>query len=213
MYKAVIFDFDYTLGDTTDGIVKSVDYALEYLGYAAKSVSEIRRTIGLSLKQTFAALTDCHDNEQAERFAKLFRKKADEVMTESAVLYDCVPEILRELHKTRKIGIVTTKFHYRIEAILRKFSVRKSVDVIIGGEDVKEEKPSPEGLLKAVDMLGLEKREVLYVGDSYIDAAAAQSAGIDFAAVLTGMTTDFSGYKSVCVAKNLRGIFDFVTKQ
>lgn len=212
MYKAVIFDFDYTLGDTTDGIVKSVDYALKCLGYASKSVSEIKHTIGLSLKETFAALTDCRDNEQAEHFAKLFRKKADEVMTESAVLYDYAPEILRELNKTLKIGIVTTKFHYRIEAILRKFSVEESVDVIIGSEDVKEEKPSPEGLLKAVDMLGLEKREVLYVGDSNIDAAAAQSAGIDFAAVLTGTTTDFSGYKSVIVAENLRGIFDFVTK-
>lgn len=213
MYKAVIFDFDYTLGDTTDGIVKSVDYALEHLGYAAKSVSEIKRTVGLSLKETFAALTGCHDSEQSERFVKLFRKKADEVMTESAVLYDCVPEILRELHKTLKIGIVTTKFHYRIEAILRKFSIEEMVDVIIGGEDVKEEKPSPEGLLKAVDMLESEKHKVLYVGDSYIDATAAQSAGVDFAAVLTGTTKDFSGYKSVFVAKNLCGIFEFVIKQ
>ncbi len=213
MYKVVIFDFDYTLGDTTNGIVKSVDYALEHLGYAAKSVSEIKRTIGLSLKETFSALTGCRDNGQTERFVRLFREKADEVMTESAVLYDRVPEILRELHKTLKIGIVTTKFHYRIEAILRKFSIGESVDVIIGGEDVKEEKPSPEGLLKAVDMLGAEKHKVLYVGDSYIDAAAAQSARIDFAAVLTGTTKDFSGYESVLVTENLRGIFEFVTKK
>lgn len=213
MYKAVIFDFDYTLGDTTDGIVKSVDYALEYLGYASKSVSEIKRTVGLSLKETFAVLTGCRDNGQTERFVKLFREKADEIMTESAVLYERVPEILRELHKTLKVGIVTTKFHYRIEAILRKFSVEETVDVIIGGEDVKEEKPSPEGLLKAVELLKSEKHNVLYVGDSCIDAAAAQSAGIDFAAVLTGTTKDFSDYKSVFVAENLREIFEFVTKQ
>lgn len=212
MYKALIFDFDYTLGDTTNGIVKSIDYALEYLGYAPKSVSEIKRTVGLSLKETFATLTGCRDNKQSERFVKLFREKADEVMTESAVLYDSVPEILNELHNVLKIGIVTTKFHYRIEAILRKFSIEDSVDVIIGGEDVKEEKPSPEGLLKAIDILEVEKCGVLYVGDSYIDAAAAQSAGIDFAAVLTGTTKDFSEYKSVLVTKNLCGIFDFVTK-
>lgn len=212
MYKAVVFDFDYTLGDTTNGIVKSVDYALEYLGYASKSFSEVKCTVGLSLKETFAALTGCHDNEQTERFIKLFREKADEVMTESAVLYDCVPEILHKLHKTRKIGIVTTKFHYRIEAILQKFSIENFVDVIIGGEDVKEEKPSPEGLLKAIDILGTEKHKVLYVGDSYIDATAAQSAGVDFAAVLTGTTKDFSGYKSVLVTENLSGVFDFVTK-
>ncbi len=212
MYKAVVFDFDYTLGDTTDGIVKSIDYALEYLGYAPKSVLEVKRTVGMSLKETFATLTGCRDNEQSERFVKLFREKADEVMTESAVLYDCVPEIMFELHKTLKIGIVTTKFHYRIEAILRKFSIADFVDVIIGGEDVKEEKPSPEGLLKAIDILEVEKRGVLYVGDSYIDAATAQSAGVDFAAVITGTTKDFSEYKSVLVTENLSGVFDFVTK-
>ena len=35
MLKAIIFDFDYTLGDSTEGIVASVNYALEKLGYAA----------------------------------------------------------------------------------------------------------------------------------------------------------------------------------
>lgn len=212
MYKAVIFDFDYTLGDTTGGIVQSVNYALENLGYARKSVSEIKRTVGTSLEETFAVLAEFRDKVQAERFKTLFREKADEVMTESAELYDRVPEILRELHKTRKIGIVSTKFHYRIEAILRKFSVEDAVDVIIGGEDVKNEKPAPEGLLKAISALEIPKSETLYVGDSLVDAQTAQNAEVDFAAVLTGTTTDFSQYNSVFVGESISDIFNFVTK-
>lgn len=203
MYKAVIFDFDYTLGDTTGGIVQSVNYALEELGYPAVSVSEVKRTVGLSLKETLAALTGCRDDKLSERFAKLFREKADEVMTDSAVLYDRVPEVLRELRKTQKLGIVTTKFHYRIEAILRKFSAEKLVDVIIGGEDVKAEKPDPEGLLEAVSRLGVRKDEALYVGDSIVDAQTAANAKVDFAAVLTGTTTVFSPYNCVFVGESL----------
>lgn len=212
MYNAVIFDFDYTLGDTTDGIVQSVNYALEELGYSSRDVSEIKRTIGMSLRETFSALAGSRDEEQAESFVGLFREKADEVMTDSAELYDCVPEILRELHKTCRIGIVTTKFHYRIEAILRKFSAEELVDVIVGAEDVKAEKPAPEGLLSAISRLGVENAETLYVGDSTVDAQTAQNAGLDFAAVLTGTTTDFSQYNSVFVGESISDIFNFVTK-
>lgn len=37
MYKAVIFDFDYTLGDSTNGIVLSINHALEKLGFRAQT--------------------------------------------------------------------------------------------------------------------------------------------------------------------------------
>ena len=213
MYKAVAFDFDYTLGDTTSGIVLSINYALKSLGFVEKSVLEIKRTIGLSLKETFAALTDSRDEVQSERFVALFREKADEVMTDSAALYDRVPEILRELHKTHKIAIVTTKFHYRIEAILKKFGVFEFVDVIVGGEDVTREKPDPEGLLKAIDALGARKIETLYVGDSIVDARTAANAEVGFAAVLTGTTSDFSQYDSVFVGENVFDVYNFVTKE
>ena len=53
MVKAVIFDFDYTLGDSSNGIALSINYALERLGYEAQKMDAIRKTIGLSLKETF----------------------------------------------------------------------------------------------------------------------------------------------------------------
>jgi len=213
MYKAVIFDFDYTLGDSTNGIVLSINYALENLGYMERTVDEIKPTIGLSLKDTFRTLTGNSGENAAVSFAKLFRERADSVMTDNTVLYGGTVETLSEL-KQRGImtGIVTTKFHYRIEAILRKFGAEDLIGVIIGGEDVSREKPDPEGLLKAAETLGAGKRELLYVGDSYIDARTAQSAGVDFAAVLTGTTADFSGYDNVFIGNDLREVLDFVIK-
>lgn len=60
----------------------------------------------------------------------------------------------------------------------------------MGGEDVTAAKPDPEGLLLAIGRAsGGGKSEVLYVGDSVVDAATAQAAGTDFAGVLHGMTT------------------------
>ena len=59
------------------------------------------------------------------------------------------------------------------------------LDIIVGGEDVKEPKPSPEGVLLAIKEFGCNKEEVLYIGDSIVDAETAQSAQVDFAGVLT----------------------------
>lgn len=213
MYKTVLFDFDYTLGDSTNGIVQCENYALRELGYPEKTVPEIKRTIGLSLKEIFRELTGSNDENKSERFIKLFREKADEVMTDSASLYEGAEEMLSEFKRRGiKTGIVTTKFHYRITEILKKFGITEPVDVIIGGDDVMHEKPAPDSLLKAVEILGEDKRGVLYVGDSYVDALAARAAGIDFAAVLTGTTSNFSDYDKVFVANDLKEIFQFVIK-
>ena len=62
-------------------------------------------------------------------------------------------------------------------------------DIIIGGEDVTHAKPHPEGLLKAIEKLGMNPKEVLYIGDSLVDSQTAQAAGVDFGGVTTGTTT------------------------
>lgn len=206
MLKAIVFDFDYTLGDSTEGIVLSANYALEQLGHTAKSRDEIKKTIGLSLKETYFALTDNHDLEKAEWFAKYFKVKADTVMTENTVLYPGVTDMLSELKENGcKTAIVTTKFHYRIEQILNKFDAMEWIDVIVGGDDVRIEKPNPEGLLWVISYFGLPKSEVLYVGDSIVDAKTAENAQVKFAAVLTGTTSksEFLSHSHVYIGENV----------
>lgn len=209
MYKAYIFDFDYTLGDSTDGIVQSVLYALSKLEEEPKTTEEIRKTIGLSLNETYFTLTGNKNEERADLFAKYFKEKADEVMVASTQIYEPVKQFFTALReKGCKIGIVTTKYHYRIDAILAKFDMNHMVDMIVGGEDVKTPKPDPEGLLFAIKQLQLEKTDILYVGDSVVDAKTAEAANVDFAGVLTGTTLaeNFSKYRNVCIADDLYGI-------
>lgn len=211
MYKAVIFDYDFTLGDSAHGIAVSCNYALGKLGFPKKTGDEIRRTVGLSLKEVFRTLTGSDDEDAAERFTALFRECADKVITESAVMYEDALPTLSELRRLGiKTAIVTSKFHYRIDEILRKFNAESLIGEIVGGDDVTREKPDPEGLHKAIKALGADKKEVLYVGDCLVDAKAAQSAGVDFAAVLTGTTTDFSDYDNVFIGRNLHEVLNFV---
>ena len=141
-YRAVLFDFDYTLGDSTKGIVLSANAALQRMGLEAQSEEAIRRTVGLSLRDTYRALTGDENPQAADSFAAFFREKADQVMAESAVLYPSVPPLLKALRSQGlRMGVVTTKFRYRILQILGKYGLTDSVDCIIGAEDVKEESP------------------------------------------------------------------------
>ena len=89
---------------------------------------------------------------------------------------------------------MSTKFRYRIEAILRRENLLDFFEVIVGGEDVSILKPNPSGLLLAVKQLSLASSEVIYIGDTIIDAETANRAGISFIAVLSGVTPriDFS---------------------
>ena len=213
MVKAVIFDFDYTLGDSTNGIALSINYALENLGYAPQKLSDIKKTIGLSLKETYFTLTENDDLEEAEQFDKLFKEKADEVMVSNTELYSGVKDVLTRLRERDiKTAIVTSKFHYRIEQILTKFNANDLIDIIVGAEDVKASKPNPEGLHWTLEHLGLKKEEVLYVGDSYVDAKAAENADVGFAAVLTGTTTrqEFSNYNCMYIGEDIKDVYNYI---
>lgn len=60
--------------------------------------------------------------------------------------------------------------------------------MIVGGDEVKYPKPDPQGVFHVLGEWDLSKDEVLYVGDSLVDARTAQAAGVDFAGVTTGTT-------------------------
>ena len=213
MLKAIIFDFDYTLGDSTNGIALSINYALEKLGYAVPNIADVKKTIGLSLKETYFALTSNDNLYEAEQFVKLFKEKADSVMVANTKLYAGVKSVLQKLKdKGYMVAIVMTKFHYRIEQILNKFDANEPIDIIVGAEDVKAEKPNPEGLLYAIECLGVMSEEVLYVGDSLVDAKTADNANVKFVAVLTGTTTkdEFKSYNNVYIGQNIADVYKYV---
>lgn len=100
----------------------------------------------------------------------------------------------------------------RIDKILEHLNCRKYVDYIIGYENVTTHKPNPEGLLKSLEYFNCNKEDVLYVGDSYIDAKAAENGHIDFIGVTTGTTTqkDFNEYNNIKIVDNLSDILEVI---
>ena len=209
MLKTIVFDFDYTLGDSSEGIVQSVNHALCKMGYPPQTPETIFPLIGLSLPETFRRLTGCAERAAAKTFTRLFHEKAESVMAASARLYPHALPLLRMLRtEGLKTAIVTTKLRRRVNEILARFDAEDCFDLVVGAEDVRAEKPSPEGILFAAEQLAADKDCMLYVGDSLVDAQAACHAGVRFAAVLTGKTdaAAFAPYHPAAVARDLSAL-------
>lgn len=188
-YTACLFDFDYTLADSSVGIVKCFRIVLERHGFCGVPEDSIRRTIGKTLEESFAILTGETRMEVLTTWRKEYTREADMYMNANTRLYpDALPTLRWLKSRGIRVGILSTKYRRRIVDFFRDKDVPGLIDLIIGGEDVAQAKPHPEGLFKAMQCLNVEPSDVLYVGDSVVDARTAENAGVDFAGVLTGTT-------------------------
>lgn len=205
-YRYYLFDFDYTLADSEQGITRCFHATLRKFGYQDVSDAVIRRTIGLPMEEAIRRIAGIEDPAECERFLMSYREEADEKMTPNTHFY---PETLPLLETLRTAGaktaIISTKTRHRIMEKFLTDDAAHLLDFIIGCEDVKTLKPSPEGILAACRRFGAKKSEVLYTGDNTVDAEAACAAGVDFAAVLTGTTERrmFEALPHVKIMENL----------
>ena len=130
-------------------------------------------------------------------------------MLQGISLFDSVAPVVEALLAGGvSLGIVSTKFRYRIEAVLEREGLGHAFAIIIGGEDVVAHKPDPMGLVAAVARLGRSLAETLFVGDSAVDAETTRRAGVPFVAVLTGVTSRaaFVPYRPVAVIDDLSSL-------
>lgn len=102
--------------------------------------------------------------------------------------YDGVLDMLQQLHgQGYLLGIVTGKSReaWRItSARLETQAFEQFFDIVLTDDDVRTPKPSPEGLLMALDALDVEPSRAFFLGDSQLDAQAATEAGLPFGAAL-----------------------------
>jgi phosphoglycolate phosphatase len=149
----------------------------------------IKRTIGIPLQNALEQMTGVNDISLIDEMKAAFHTKADEVMTAFTTLYPSVIPLFTLLADCGAvIGIVSNKFSFRLYDVMERYAIQNYVSVVIGCDDVSAHKPSPDGLLLAIERLGISKNDAIYIGDSIIDSLTAKNAGVDFAAVTTGTT-------------------------
>ncbi len=178
--RVLIFDLDGTLVDTSAGVVQSVNATLQYFGEPPRPDREIIKFIGFPLGEMFSAFS----SKPYDLLWQKFQELGKDAITESAVAIDGVAETVAELRRRGyRLGIGTTKIHYHLEKIVRKFSWDKTFEALVGADDVPRVKPHPDAFLKAMAILKGSETNTLIVGDTINDILAARAASLPIALV------------------------------
>jgi len=175
-FRIVLFDLDGTLIDSGPIILASMQHAVSTVLGREIPAEELGLTIG---GQGIVAQMTAIDAEHADALLEAYKEHNDglhETLEAFDELLDILPQLKAE---GRKLGLVTAKRHRTVGLALDRFpALASAFDVVVAHEDTDRHKPSPEPVLLALEKLGGEPDEAVYVGDSPFDVGAAKAAGV-----------------------------------
>lgn len=190
-YSAVIFDFDGTICDTGEGILKSAKYALDAFGYEAPEYNELTCFIGPPLLITFQEKFGA-DPAKADELVKKFRERYTNKGIFESRLYDRIKELLISLKKDKiKIGIASSKPQDYIETLLDRFGIKSYFDAVCGVTFTADCEAKTSIIARCQKQLGVTGKSCLMVGDKKYDIEGAKTNLIDSVGVLWGYGTKF----------------------
>ena len=99
-------------------------------------------------------------------------------------LYD-VLNFIRE--RELKMGLLTNAGRRATEYALTRFDLKSYFNAVVTRDDCYRMKPNPDGIILLISMLGCDKNETAFVGDTALDVEAAKSAGVLSIALLDGV--------------------------
>ena len=191
-YKLVIFDLDGTLLNTIGDIHNAINYALKKNKLNQIEIEDATRFIGNGVKvliQRTLEYLNVNIDENQELYKTVLEdymmmySKASNIRT---VPYEGIEGVLSYLKKEGvKLSVLTNKPHNDAVKIVEQY-FPGVFDYILGAKEGIGIKPEPDGALKIMEKLGVQKEEVLFVGDSDVDIITARNAGVDSIGCLYG---------------------------
>jgi len=184
--KAVLFDLDGTLIDSTDAIVGSMFHVFDTLGAPRPTRQAILDSIGCPLREQLGTLTTL----DPDACIAIYRPHYAATAPDLTILLDGARELLAWLaERGIPVGLATSKKREAAEMLLTHLGVREHFQACIGPDEVTHTKPHPEPLLKAAAALGVAPADAIYIGDMHFDVNAAKAAGMPCLALSTGYCT------------------------
>ena len=189
-YKAVVFDLDGTLLDTLEDLQNSVNHALGLHGFPERTYEEIRTFVGNGVRNLMKKSAPGGEDEPAfEAVFADFKSHYAVHWRELTAPYDGVVPLVEELHsRGLKLAVVSNKTDAEVKNLCAEF-FGGCIDCVRGEVPGVPRKPEPDGVLLALQALGVAREDALYVGDSEVDVRTARNAGLDCVAVTWGFRT------------------------
>jgi len=183
-YPVVLFDLDGTLIDSGPMIVASMKHAAKTVLERDIPVAVLTAAVGgPGLTAQMRAL----DPDRVDELVAAYREHNEPLHEDLEAFWEVVEVLPRLRAEGRRLGIVTAKRRATVQlAFDRLQGLEANFDVVVAHEDTSRHKPDPDPVLFAIEKLGAEPAQAVYVGDSPFDIRAAKAAGVFAVAVSWG---------------------------
>jgi HAD superfamily hydrolase (TIGR01509 family) len=180
-FDSILFDFDGVLLDSEPvhcacwaAVLAPLDVHLTWEFYRGHCIGIDDREM-LRMMATQADPPRDWDEMWAQYPAK--KRLFQERMAAHPAFHPALDRLLAELHRGHKLAVVSSSGTSEIEPLLVAGNIRQYFDTVVGGDNVRQQKPAPEPYLLAAARLGV--RAPLVVEDSDAGIAAGRAAGFE----------------------------------
>lgn len=181
MRPAILFDLDGTLVDSAPDIQAAVNRMLEGEGRAALDLATVTRFIGNGLPKLVERVMAVSDLAQ-DQHARLTAVTLALYNAGGTALTRPYPGVVQALTallaRGHVLGVCTNKPEGAARAVLTDLGLMPLFQAVVGGDRLAVTKPDPAPLRLCAEEL--EAEYIIFVGDSEVDAATAEAAGVPF---------------------------------
>ncbi len=180
--NCVIFDLDGTLTQTNELIFAAFNHVAERYVKRKYSPQQITALFGPPEEAAVEAMVGRDRAEEAmSLMLDYYRDQHDQL----ARMHSGVQEVLDYLKAQNvRLALFTGKGELTTDITLRKFGLRRYFDLVVTGHDVKNHKPSAEGIRTILATMNVRPEQAVMIGDSVSDVRAAREAGVLIASVV-----------------------------
>lgn len=184
-FDTLLFDLDGTLTDSTEGIVRCLEYALERMGFDIPE--DKNKFLGPPLYRSFAEFCGMNE-EQVNEAVRIFRERYSTVGLFENRVYEGVPEMLKRLRDgDKRIMVATSKPEVYAVRIFDRFGLSQFFE-IVGGANINGTRNDKDEVIEYVlEKAGISDRSsVLMIGDRRQDVIGAHKTGLKCMGILWG---------------------------
>ncbi len=178
--KAILFDWDNTLMDTTPVLYKAFCVMRRHYNLPEYSMEEYQAKTGLSLRETFPDLFGDRWEEAKKVYLDAYQENHLAMLTP----FDKAKELVEFCYqKIGKVGVVSNKTGFILQEEIDYLGWQDYFFAVVGAGDAPKDKPAPEPVFKALETTNIVCQNgklsdpVWFVGDGDADMQCANAAG------------------------------------
>ena len=215
MKRLVIFDLDGTLVDTIADLAGATNYALVQLGLPTHSVQAIRSFVGNGINKLLERSLPESERTEAGvmRMREHFIPYYNEHNADLSQPYQGIVSLLNELQSRGVLlAVASNKYQAATEKIIACYFPDIRFVKVYGQRTGVPIKPNPAVVLEIMGHAGVERNEVLYVGDSGVDMQTGINAGVDTVGVSWGFRSrsELESFRPLAVIDRAEDLLGFV---